>query len=263
MQVAAGAFRTSHDVLYVGRYDQNLTNNDKLFIRVEHEHGLQASYTDPISSAFNAVSDQPQWQSQVSETHTFGTDKVNNFNASLLWYSAGFALANPRLQADPTTGFGASLFFGDGSLAGLGGIDTAFPQGRNITQYQFVDDFSWIRGRHNFKVGINFRRDDISDQNLTPFSQSPELVVFSLADFAAGGSGPQGDFIQQNFPVKKEVPIALYQLGVYAADDIKVTPNLKLTLSVRLEHLSNPVCQTNCFQRLSAAVRPTGYRPRP
>lgn len=250
VQVAGGLSAHSHDVLYVGRYDQNLTNNDKLFIRVEHEHGLQASFTDPISSAFNAVSDQPQWQSQVSETHTFGTDKVNNFNASLLWYSAGFALSNPAAQASPTTGFQASLFFGDGSLAGLGGIDTAFPQGRNITQYQFVDDFSWIRGRHNFKVGLNFRRDDISDQNLTPFSQTPELVVFSLADFASGGAS--GDFIQQNFPVQKEVPIALYQLGVYAADDIKVTPNLKLTLSLRLEHLSNPVCQTNCFQRLSA-----------
>jgi hypothetical protein len=249
VQIAGGTSAHSHDVLYVGRYDQNLTNNDKLFVRVEHEHGLQASFTDPISPIFNAVSDQPQWQSQVSETHTFGTDKVNNFNASLLWYSAGFALQNPAAAADPTTGFAASLFFGDGSLAGLGGIDTAFPQGRNITQYQFVDDFSWVRGRHNFKFGANFRRDDISDQNLTPFSQSPELVVFSLADFAAGGAS--GDFIVQNFPVKKAVPIALYQLGVYAADDIKVTPNLKLTLSVRLEHLSNPVCQTNCFQRLA------------
>jgi hypothetical protein len=252
VQVAGGLSAHSHDVLYVGRYDQNLTNNDKLFVRVEHEHGLQASFTDPISPSFNAVSDQPQWQSQVSETHTFGSDKVNNFNASLLWYSAGFALQNPAAAASSATGFPASMFFGDGSLQGLGGIDTDFPQGRNITQYQFVDDFSWIRGRHNFKVGVNFRRDDISDQNLTPLSQSPELVVFSLADFADGGFGPQGDFIVQNFPVKKEVPIALYQLGVYAADDIKVTPNLKLTLSVRLDHLSNPVCQTDCFQRLSA-----------
>jgi outer membrane receptor protein involved in Fe transport len=252
VQIAGGLSAHSHDVLYVGRYDQNLTNNDKLFVRVEHEHGLQASYTDPISSAFNVVSNQPQWSTQIGETHTFGSDKVNNLNASVLWYSAGFALSNPAAAASSTTGFPASLFFGDGSLTGLGGINFNFPQGRNITQYQFVDDFSWIRGRHNFKVGANFRRDDISDQNLTPFSQSPELVVFSLADFAAGGLGPQGDFIQQNFPVQKEVPIALYQLGAYAADDIRVTPSLKLTLSVRLDHLSNPVCQTDCFQRFSA-----------
>ena len=251
-QVSAANSAHTHDALYVGRVDVNLTNNDKLFVRVEREHGLQASVIDPVSSLFNAVSDQPQWQSQVSETHTFGTDKVNNFNASLLWYSAGFALANPTAALDPNTGFAASLFFGDGSLAGLGGIDTVFPQGRNVTQYQFVDDFSWIHGRHNFKVGINFRRDDISDQNLTPFSESPELVVFSLADFAAGGLGPQGDFIVQNFPVKKSVPIALYQLGAYVADDIKVTPDLKLTLSVRLDHISNPVCQIDCFQRFSA-----------
>jgi len=46
------------------------------------------------------------------------------------------------------------------------------------------------------------------------------------------------------------VPIALYQLGLYAADDVRATNNLKLTLSLRADHLSNPICQINCFQRL-------------
>jgi len=250
VQVVGSSSAHTHDVFYAGRFDQNIGNNDKLFVRVEHEHGLQASFIDPVSPLFNAVSDQPQWQSQVSETHTFGADKVNNFNASLLWYSAGFAVANPA-GTDPKTGFNGTLFLGDNSLAALGGLNVIFPQGRNITQYQFVDDFSWIKGRHNFKVGINFRRDDISDQGLTPFS-SPELVEFSLADFAAGGVGSQGNEIVQNFPVQKEVPIALYQLGFYGADDVRVTKDLKLTLSLRLDHISNPVCQTDCFQRFSA-----------
>ncbi|MBZ5570869.1 MAG: carboxypeptidase-like regulatory domain-containing protein [Acidobacteriia bacterium] len=250
VQVVGNNNAHTHDVFYAGRYDQNIGNNDKLFVRVEHEHGLQASFIDPVSPLFNAVSDQPQWQSQVSETHTFGADKVNNFNASLLWYSAGFAVANPA-GTDPKVGFNGTLFLGDNSLAALGGLNVIFPQGRNITQYQFVDDFSWIKGRHNFKVGINFRRDDISDQGLTPFS-SPELVEFSLADFAAGGVGSQGNEIVQNFPVQKEVPIALYQLGFYGADDVRVTKDLKLTLSLRLDHISNPVCQTDCFQRFSA-----------
>ena len=250
VQIVSSNSAHSHDAFYAGRYDQNIGNNDKLFIRVEHEHGVQASYIDPVSSIFNAVSDQPQWQSQLSETHTFGADKVNNFNASLMWYSAGFQFANPA-GTNPATGINGAILLGDNSLAGLGGISYNFPQGRNVTQYQFVDDFSWVKGRHNFKVGINFRRDDISDQNLTPFS-FPAVVEFSLADFAAGGLGPQGNEIIQNFPTQKEVPIALYQLGFYGADDVRVTKNLKLTLSLRLDHLSNPVCQTDCFQRLAA-----------
>jgi len=246
--IQGGLSAATHDVLYAGRFDENIGNNDKLFLRVEHEHGLQASYTDPINPAFNAISDQPQWQTNLGETHTFGSDKVNSFNASLLWYSAVFTFQNPAAQA---SNLGASIILNDNSLTALGGIDFNFPQGRNITQYQFVDDFSWVRGRHSFKVGANFRRDDISDK--TPgILTSPQIVEFSLADLALGGTGAQGSRIVQTFPSRPSFPIALYQLGVYAADDVRVTPNLKLTLSLRLDHLSNPVCQLNCFQRLAA-----------
>ena len=247
VKIEGGLSAATHDVLYAGRFDENIGNNDKLFLRVEHEHGLQASYTDPINPAFNATSDQPQWQSNFGETHTFGSDKVNSFNASLLWYSAVFAFQNPSAQASD---LGASIIMGDNSLTSLGGNDFLFPQGRNITQYQFVDDFSWVRGRHSFKVGVNFRRDDISDKTPSILT-SPQILEFSLADLALGGTGAQGSRITQAFPSSPEFPIALYQLGVYAADDISVTSDLKLTLSLRLDHLSNPVCQSDCFQRLA------------
>lgn len=249
--VQAALSAHTHDRLYVGKVDVNLTHNDKLFARVEREHGLQATYTDGIDPAFNVVSDQPQWQAQIGETHTFGSDKVNDFKGSFLWYSAGFAMQNQAAatSALPAAGGTETFALFDGSLAALNPDNVVMPQGRNITQYQVVDDFSWIRGRNNFKVGVNYRRDDISDQNFV--FVTPEVGAFSLANFATGGTGGQGDIIVQNFPSRSEVPIALYQLGLYAADDVKVTRNLKLTLSLRADHLSNPICQINCFQRLA------------
>ena len=45
--------------------------------------------------------------------------------------------------------------------------------------------------------------------------------------------------------------MALYALGFYAQDEWAIRPNFKLTLSLRGDHNSNPVCQTNCFARLS------------
>jgi hypothetical protein len=250
-QLQGGTSQATNDNLIVGRYDQILSNNDRLFVRVQHESGQQATYTDPLTSAFDAHSAQPEWQSQVSETHTFGSNKVNNFIASLQWYSALFTMVNQNaeFQTLPQT-----VAFGDGSLFPLNNLGTAFPQGRNVTQYGIVDDFSWSRGRHNFRFGVNFRRDDVSDHNFTgviPFAQE-----VSLNDFASGGVAPAnagvGNLVAQNFPLTTNVPIALYQLGWYASDELKVTPNLKLTLSMRFDHLSNPVCQTNCFQSLSA-----------
>ena len=63
VQVQAAASAHTHDVYYAGRYDMNLSSRDKMFFPVEHEHGLQATFTDPFSSAFNVISDQPQWTS--------------------------------------------------------------------------------------------------------------------------------------------------------------------------------------------------------
>ena len=250
LQLQGGTSQATNDYLIVGRYDQVIGNNDKLFVRVQHESGQQATYTDPLTSAFDAHSAQPEWQAQVSETHTFGTNKVNNFVASMQWYSALFTMVNSaaEFQTLPQT-----VSLGDGSLFPLNNDGTAFPQGRSVTQYGIVDDFSWTRGKHTFKFGANYRRDDVSDHNFT--GVIPFVEEVTLNDFAFGGVSPTntgvGNLVSQNFPLKTDVPIALYQLGWYASDEVKVTSNLKLTLSMRFDHLSNPVCQSNCFQSLA------------
>jgi len=253
-----GTSQATNDYLIVGRYDhrydQNIGNNDKLFVRVQHESGLQATYTDPLSPAFDAHSAQPEWQSQLSETHTFGNNKVNNFIASLQWYSALFTMTNPtaEFQTLPQT-----VLLGDASLFPLNNDGTAFPQGRSVTQYGIVDDFSWTHGRHGLRFGVNFRRDDVSDHNFTgviPFAEEVSLNDFAFGGVAPGNNGV-GNLVAQNFPLNTNVPIALYQLGWYASDEVKVTSNLKLTLSMRFDHLSNPVCQTNCFQSFSGSFQ--------
>jgi hypothetical protein len=248
LQLQGGTSQATTDYIIVGRFDMNLTSNDKMFVRVQHEAGLQATYTDPINAAFDAHSSQPEWQSQFSETHTFGANTVNNFVASLQWYSALFTMVNSAAEFAALPANAGTIGFADNSLFTLNNEGDDFPQGRNITQYGVVDDFSWNRGRHTFKAGVNFRRDLVSDHNfalVTPFSEA-----FTLADFANGGGS--GDLSVQNFPLTTDVPIALYQLGWYVADDVNVTPHLKLTLSMRFDHLSNPTCATNCFQSLTA-----------
>jgi hypothetical protein len=252
-QLQGGTSQATNDYLIVGRYDQILGANDKLFLRVQHESGQQATYTDPLSPAFDAHSAQPEWQSQLSETHTFGANKVNNFIASLQWYSALFTMTNPTAEFKTLP---ETVFIDDGSLFPLNNEGTGFPQGRVITQYGIVDDFSWTRGRHGLRFGINFRRDDVSDHNFAdviPFAQEVTLNDFAFGGMAPvpPGGTPGGSILSQNFPLNTNVPIALYQLGWYASDELKVTANLKLTLSMRFDHLSNPICQTNCFQSLS------------
>ena len=154
------------------RVDQKLGNNDNIFGRYKLDHGLQPTRLDPISPVFDANSLQPSWDSQVSETHVFGPTKTNSFTATLSHYVAQFQQGS---QAAATFNY-AQVFNEDSSqynFTSPNGAAYAFPQGRNITQYQFIDDFSWTRGNHTFKFGENFRRYDVSDHNF--FFNSPAV----------------------------------------------------------------------------------------
>ena len=229
------------------RIDQIFSDSDKVFGRVQTDQGLQATFTDPISPTFNAFSTQPEWQGQLNWTHVFNSNLVNEFNPSGTWYSAIFTEPDraASLNVFPTT-----MSLGDGSLSTIGGDQFIWPQGRNVTQYQLVDDISWIKGNHTLKFGANFRRYDVTDSDYGTFT-SGLTIPFTLADFMAGGSGPVGDILEQKFISRTTQPMAYWGLGVYTQDEWRATKKLKLTFALRIDHNSNPVCQTDCFAELS------------
>src|SRR5580692_4415592 len=247
------------EALYSGRVDFNATANDRVFLRVLYDKGNQASDTDPINPLFNITSTQPQWQGQLNETHTFGSTMVNQFILSGQWYSAVFDNANrtATLAAFPTTIFFGNAnipWFNIGGAAAGGAGDAFFPQGRNVTQYQIGDDFSKTLGNHTLKFGTKFRRYDVSDKDFGVFT-SGFVTPNSVAAFFNGGVDPAtgtSSVLEQSFPTALSQPIALYTLAFYGEDDWRVKSNLTLTFALRIEHQSNPVCQTNCFNRLNA-----------
>jgi len=242
LQFHSTAGNFTHEYLVTGRLDQNIGSNDRLFVHFRTDHGTQATYTDHINPVFNAVSTQPQYEGQLQENHTFGTSMVNQFILSGSWYSAIFSTANlgASTQAMP---FRVSL--AGGAFYPLGRNLDVWPQGRNVTQYGAVDDVSWQKGSHSLKFGINFRRNDITD-----YSPGIGSIGFSFGDSLQSFFNGNGDNYLQNFAVRPTQPVSVYALGFYAQDEWAVRPNLKLTLSLRGDHNSNPTCQTNCFARL-------------
>ncbi len=230
--------------LLSSRLDFNVSPTNRVFVHGEVDRGHQATVTDPISSVFNVVSNQPEEQGQAGWTHIVGNNKVNSLRATLQYVSAIFGppSLSKALQAFPST-----MYFYDGSLTMLGGADYAYPQGTKTTQYQFIDDFSWLHGNHNLKFGVNYARSDMSDYDFGALT-SGFLGVFSLNDFYNGGA--TGDLLEQTFPTSLVQPFAFYRLGFYGQDRWRVRQNLQLTLTLRADHASNPVCQHNCFARL-------------
>ncbi len=242
LQFRSTAGNFTHEWLLSARVDQNIGSNDRAYIHFRTDHGV-ATYTDPLNSLFNAQSDQPQYEGQLNWTHTLSGNAVNQFILAGSWYSAIFKPAN--LPA-ATALMPYRLRFTGRSFYDLGFDLNDWPQGRNVTQYQIIDDFSKVHGAHNLKFGINFRRNDITDYAPGLFTTG-EVIGQDQAGFFSGSAG----VFTQAFNQRATQPVALYALGLYAQDELAVRPTLKLTLGLRAEHDSNPICQTNCFARLT------------
>lgn len=245
--------------LLSGRVDYSLGDNDKIFGRVRFDRGTQPTYTDSISPAFNDFSIQPQNEGQLNYTHIFSPTVVNNFIGSVLYYSAIFGSTTPSAALNL---FPGNLAFAvDGSLTALGtgsgnpgGFAQGFfyPQGRRVTQWQLVDDLSVSRGNHGFKMGVNFRRDDITDLTAAQQTLYPAINV-SLFGFANDQIAPAGCSAAQdcgsailNFATHQEQPVAYYSFGLYFQDEYRVNSRLKLTMTLRADRNSGGVCQADC-----------------
>jgi Carboxypeptidase regulatory-like domain/TonB-dependent Receptor Plug Domain len=236
--------------LLSGRVDFDINENNKIFGRTKFDRGTQPTYTDPINPVFNIHSIQPQDEGQLNYTHVFSPNVVNNIVGSILWYSAIFQSANLPAAEAAFPGLFSLNDVGINCLGeGCGFFPTfsLFPQGRNVTQWGVVDDLSITRGNHSFKMGVNFRRDDVSDytasEGLLP------AISLNAADFSINTLNPNGlvgDNLGQQFATAGRQPIAIYSLGLYFQDEYRVTSRLKLTLALRADRNSGGVCQSDC-----------------
>jgi hypothetical protein len=244
----ASAGNFTHEFLLTSRVDLKLTDRDNVFGHFKWDKGVQATHTDPINPLFDSLSPQPAFEGTLGETHVITSNMTNQFLFGVIWYSAVFQNTN---AAAANALIPYVLNFNDfgGTFTTLGGEDDQFPQGRNVTNYQFSDDVSISHRGHTFQFGAYFRRDDVTDYSPSVFT-TPEVLANETGAFAAGQG--VGEYVQQ-YPLRTTQPVALYNLAGYAQDSWKLRPNLNITAGVRLEHDSNPICGTNCFAYTNGA----------
>jgi len=238
-QYQGSANQLGSEWILSGKADYNVSDQDHLSWRVRMDHGTQPTWVDFINPAFSALSYQPSYNGQGQWTRTFGSNATNQFIYAGAYYRAIFTQQNPELFPMDVQGYGFNL-------TDLGGLVYNFVQGRNVTQYQFVDDFSWTRGAHAMKFGANFRRYDITDYIFGVLNK-PLIYQLDEADFYSG----LAYLYRERVPSRQSQPIAIWGLGIYAQDEWSINRSLKLTLALRLEHNSNPVCQLNCASQLN------------
>ncbi len=238
------------------RIDYVVSDKDRLSGRYWQDRGTQPTFTDPINSAFNAVSVQPQDSGQFTETHVFNPNLLNQLIIGGFYYSAVFGQNTSGAASVFPTSIGVAVggnncLLQDGSLSCIGGEVYRYPQGRNLAQYQLVDDVSWTKGKHALKFGVNFRRVDWADYGIAA-NHNGDLRISSITDLANGVlTTAGGSVLRQQFSLGTDEQINNYSVGFYGQDEWRATPNLTVTAALRLDRNSNETCTSNCFVLLN------------
>ena len=223
-----------HEQVQTVRFDYNLSPKDTTWIRFQADTGVQAAYTDPINSLFDAVSPQPLYSFAAGHTHVFSQNLVNYFNPAFSWYESLFGPANlhKTLSAFPIVleGTGANAF------TPIGGLDNTWIQGRRASRFFINDNLAWSRGAHELRFGTNTRIFRLNDYDFGE-GTVPTATYANLQQFIEGVANTASE----TFPSNANEPFNFLNLDVYAQDTWKVTHTLTWTFGLRDTFNSNPL----------------------
>jgi len=251
----ATASGTNTEYLVMGRVDWQINDHHEAFVRITKDNGLQPTFTSAITPLYDTISSQPTYTGQLNDTYTFTPNLTNEFILSGLWYSDIFNHPNPAavLAASPTS-FHDPNDAGTNSQAGLGenGFMSAkylhTPQGTDVTQWQIVNNTSWVKGNHNVKFGGDFRRNDVSDYDNQIGTFGGTYTFGDALDLVNGVlPGTASSDYTLTFTDLPTAHSALYNLGLYAQDEWRVNSNFVLDYGLRVDRNGNPACTTSCF----------------
>ena len=222
-----------HEQVQTVRVDYNINPKDTTWFRFQADTGVQAAYTDPINSLFDAVSPQPLYSFAAGHTHVFSQNLVNYFNPAFSWYESLFGPSDLQktLSAFPLVLQGS----GGNPFTPIGGLDNSWVQGRRASRFFINDNLAWSRGAHELRFGTNTRIFRLNDYDFGE-GTVPTVTYANLQQFIDGIA----NIASQTFPSNPNQPFNFLNLDLYAQDTWKVTRKLTWTFGLRDTFNSNP-----------------------
>jgi outer membrane receptor protein involved in Fe transport len=242
----------------VGKLDYTI--NDRNSISA-HWFGGQGSQVAPVGSALlNYYEAAPihVYNYQLTYNHTFTNSLTNQVVAGVNYFNQVFY--------DHTTGYNVkALGLVDGSqftdapklqILSFDATGETPPEGRNDITGQISDNVSWVKGKHQMKIGGEFRKIqlnefyhrnaqgnfkfngsqggwDLTKSTLTAGITDPAVQarLLSLADFLAG------DVYSSNITIgNPERLVYVNTFAGFAQDSYQVTPKLNFNLGLRWDY---------------------------
>ncbi|MBZ5700707.1 MAG: TonB-dependent receptor [Acidobacteriia bacterium] len=209
--------------------------------------GLQASLGGTLASSISSTDLNFPYDLPVNarffgltETHLFSPTLVNEFRFGFVRINNSLINVPPVTATDlginrPTNSVTQSIYkFTLGSSGFQIGPTPPADQFQTQNNFNFVDNFSWVRGAHIFRFGGDYTRVNldklfpqvfngqlffVNGGGLTDFQK----LLIGAPDFSFGGGGVYNHQYRSN------------NYGVYGQDDWKATRDLTLNLGLRVE----------------------------
>jgi len=217
---------------FVQSVDYNMSDKDQFRFRYIYnknnslDNGAQLEpFFTPLPISFHLAN--------ISEYHTFSANASNEFRF-------GFNRFDENILVGPQKYPGLDQFpnitlFDLGSGLNIG-PDPNAPQFTVQNFYQFVDNVSWLKGKHNLKFGAEYRW-YISPQGFTQRSRGDyeyNATQVYLEDFGPDSFGQRSTGSTTYYGNEK----AIYW---YLNDTWKMNQHLSLNLGVRYEYTTTPI----------------------
>jgi outer membrane receptor protein involved in Fe transport len=160
-----------------------------------------------------------------SHTPSYSTNRLDTFGGAV-------PLPDSAMFVSPYDATSSTWAFAGRTIGSLAAGSAAYDQS---SQFNVVDSFSWLRGEHQMKFGVDFRRmypradRSAYGQTLAATLTTASWVNGTLSQYATSAFSPK-DF-------------TYYNVGAYAQDAWHATPRLTLTYGSIQRPEVRPVCR--------------------
>jgi len=276
-QIAGVANDKNSGDYFIAKVDHSLTNTELLtgryaFARNHQVFPLGSPGGFGAGSRLAAFSQTSPTRVQVfsaSLLSTLSSSRINEVRFGYSRYTTSFSSLNAGY--DPVAN---GLNLGTGKLGlpefdftgieNLGAIGFSVPRGRTSQSFQILDNFSWLRGKHTWKFGGEFRRATISNFNdnlergifqfTAGIGLDPDPIVDALANFYTGGSQDASfccSFVLVDTGNTQRTT-RNNGFSFFAQDDYRLAPKFTLNLGLRWEYFGPMSEKNNLLSNLTS-----------
>jgi hypothetical protein len=229
------------ETLFTLKLDYHQSEKDSYWFRFQLNDGTNTQ-ADPVNSIFDTVLPVSIRSGSAGWTHVFNATLVNQFNPGLTYRSA---ISNAREPANAHAAM--PITYAPTPFSAMGTSLSSTPNGTADTVWQLIDNLTWVRSKHQLKLGANLRRTLSTFVNGS--SVTPTVYGYSFEEFTYGAAYTSS----QSFPERLEDRLSALNLDLYAMDTYKATRRLTLSYGLRVALNSNPESQNRLISRLNGS----------